>query len=305
MTSRRTVRPSRGGAFRKLGWLAAATLLAASVFAPTVSAAPPSDACLASDSLFEYSVDGGPFLTVSINDGPSAYPMNTVTVRIKEGAQLPDGCARAFGLVSYNAGGGTWPGSVYEHFLDDDTAILDNDHRSATLTITAPAPACFGQTDFYTDAYTNGTFFPGDTHYSGALEPHYPDVPTPYGKISGANGGGQVCDEASQPPSSPPSAPPSESAPPPPSESAPPPPSESAPPPPSESTPPVESSSPAPSTSGGVQGATGTPNRTPPPTDTIGVASSSDGWRIVLAGLGIMIALALIVPQPERGRRKS
>ncbi len=193
MTSRRSIPRRPGGALRKFGWLAAATLLALSVFAPTASAAPPSDECMAADSSFEYSVDGGPFNTVVVNGPPSEFPQNTVTVRVKDGVDLPQGCVREFSLGSFTAGGATWPESVYEHFLDIDTAALSNENRSATLEVEVPAPGCFGQTDFYTDAYTNGIFFPGSTRYEGPLEPRYPDVPTPYGKISGANGGEVEC----------------------------------------------------------------------------------------------------------------
>ena len=193
MTSRRSISRRPGGALRKFGWLAAATLLALSVFAPTASAAPPSDECMAADSSFEYSVDGGPFNTVVVNGPPSEFPQNTVTVRVKAGVDLPQGCVREFSLGSFTAGGATWPDSQYEHFLDIDTAALSNENRSATLEIQVPEPGCFGQTDFYTDAYTNGIFFPGSTRYEGPLEPRYPDVPTPYGKISGANGGEVEC----------------------------------------------------------------------------------------------------------------
>jgi hypothetical protein len=67
---------------------------------------------------------------------------------------------------------------------------------------------------------------------------------------------------------------------------------------------PVESGRPTPS--GGVEGATGTPGATPPATDTIGDVStpSSGNWRIVLASLAALIALALVFTQPSRVRRE-
>jgi cell division septation protein DedD len=293
------LQPRRGAVLRRLGWVAASALLAVSVFAPAASAAtPPSEACMAADASFEYSVDGGAFKDVSINDGPSAFPQHTVTVRVKEGAQLPADCARSFGLVAYNAGGGSWPGSVYEHFIKDDTATIGIDKLSATLTVTPPGPGCFGQTDFYTDAFVNGTFFPGTTHYSGALEPHYPDVPTPYGKISGANGGDHVCGEATPTPVVTPS--------PTPTPVVTPTPDVTPTPTPTGSEIPSESTRPTPAPSGGVHGATGTPHVTPPSTDTFVDASGSTGggWRIVLAGLALLIIVALTFTQPARSRRR-
>ena len=313
MTSRRSIPRRPGGALRKFGWLAAATLLALSVFAPTASAAPPSDECMAADSSFEYSVDGGPFNTVVVNGPPSEFPQNTVTVRVKAGVDLPQGCVREFSLGSFTAGGATWPESVYEHFLDIDTAALSNENRTATLEVEVPAPGCFGQTDFYTDAYTNGIFFPGSTRYEGPLEPRYPDVPTPYGKISGANGGEVEClatPSASAPTPSASAPTPSASAPTP-SASAPTPsasaPTPSAPTPtPSGSDEPAESDRPTPSPSGGVEGATGTPNVTPPNTEALGSVSTptSGSWRIVLAGLAFIIVLTLVFTEPVRVRQK-
>jgi hypothetical protein len=70
---------------------------------------------------------------------------------------------------------------------------------------------------------------------------------------------------------------------------------------------PEESSSSSPS--GGVEGATGTPGITPPPTDTLGgntQAPSNDGWRIVLLGLAAILAatLAFTTPRPATRRER-
>ncbi len=186
MNSRSTFNRRRGGALRRLGWFAAASLLAISVFAPTASAAEePGDEC--ATNLFEYSADGGAWRPVVVNDAPSPYPMITVTVRAI--GELPDGCSRAFSLASYDTEGGSWPESGVQTFLDHDTATLDAQNPSATLTVTGPE--CFGQTDFYTSAWVNDVFWPGWTRYDGidGPLPHYPDSPTPYGKIAGSEGG--------------------------------------------------------------------------------------------------------------------
>jgi hypothetical protein len=90
----------------------------------------------------------------------------------------------------------------------------------------------------------------------------------------------------SNPPSTPPSAPPSQAA------------SEE----PTSSVLPIESTQPEPS--GEVLGVVGTPRVTPPPTDAVSDATTSSGsWRIVLAGMAILIVTALLFTQPTRARR--
>ena len=51
----------------------------------------------------------------------------------------------------------------------------------------------------------------------------------------------------------------------------------------------------------------GTPRVTPPPTDTISdaTASSTGSWRIVLAGLAILIAIILVATQPTTRVRRT
>ena len=67
---------------------------------------------------------------------------------------------------------------------------------------------------------------------------------------------------------------------------------------------PIETSLPSPT--GEVQGIQGTPHVTPPPTDTIGAAASTSGdsWRIVIAGLGILVAIILLATQPATRARR-
>jgi len=170
--------------------------MAVSIFAPTTASAaePPANECAA--DLFEYSADGGPFKTVALNDVAKPYPMISVVVRAK--GDLPDGCTRAFSLASYETDGPSWPESGSQTFLDHDTATLSAQNPSATLSVSGPE--CFGQTDFYTSATVNGVYWPGSTRYDGIEGPlpHYPDSPTPYGKIAGSEGG-HAC-EATPPP---------------------------------------------------------------------------------------------------------
>ena len=63
--------------------------------------------------------------------------------------------------------------------------------------------------------------------------------------------------------------------------------------------------SPSDGPSGGVEGATGTPGITPPPTDTIAAIAggSGDGWRIVLYGLALVIVAALTFTTPRKAVR--
>jgi len=56
-----------------------------------------------------------------------------------------------------------------------------------------------------------------------------------------------------------------------------------------------------------VEGISGTPPAvTPPPTDTLASSTvpSNDGWRVALAALAGVIALALIIPKPKRATAK-
>jgi hypothetical protein len=62
-----------------------------------------------------------------------------------------------------------------------------------------------------------------------------------------------------------------------------------------------------PQPTGEVEAVTGTPRVTPPPTDTISDATSSStgSWRIVLAGLAILIAIILVATQPTTRVRRT
>jgi hypothetical protein len=267
---------------RTAGWLAVVSLLAASLYAPVVSATQPANEC--ATNLFEYSADGAAWRTVVVNDSPTPYPM--VSVRVRAKGDLPDGCSRAFSLASYETEGPSWPTSGKQTFLDHDTATLDAQHPSATLTVTAPE--CFGQTDFYTSAIVNGVYWAGSTRYNGIEGPlpHYPDSPTPYGKIAGSEGG-QAC--AVTPPTPTPTPTPVET--------------------PRET--PVGGTGPTPTPTGEEQGTggqptpggtgeelgvQGTPAPTPPSTDIAsqGTAGTDSSFRLVLAGIAGLMAFALV-----------
>jgi len=62
-----------------------------------------------------------------------------------------------------------------------------------------------------------------------------------------------------------------------------------------------------PAPTGEVEAIQGTPRVTPPPTDTISdaTASSTGSWRIVLAGLAILIAIILVATQPTTRVRRA
>ncbi|MFN8631668.1 MAG: hypothetical protein U0838_15530 [Chloroflexota bacterium] len=283
---------------RAAGWLAAGALLTALIAPATVAASGPT---------VDPNHNAGPsctqsLFTWSVSNGANAYPMLTVTVQAKDG--VPQGCTFSFSLNSYKTDGPTWPSSGTQALVDHQSVTLSADKTSATLTVAKPE--CYGQTDFYTGT----TAFDGK---DGAL-PHYPGTVTPTGLIAYSNGG-KACEQPSSSPSQPvesesipPSNPPSESPSSSPSES----PSESpSQPVESESIPPSESPSASPSESpssspsespsaspsespsaspssspsnkpssspsGSVEAETGTPQITPPPTDSTTPSSNGTG----------------------------
>jgi hypothetical protein len=201
MESQGTLARRRGGALRRFGWLAAAVLLAVSVFAPTAAAA--QQATSECGAQFVYSVDGGTtWRPVTTNDTESSYPL--VAVLVKVDGELPEGCSQAFSLASYDAEGPTWPSSGHQTFLDHDTATIDAQHLQISLSV--KTPECYGQTDFY----WGSIIYDGkDAEGHGPLPNYDNQVPTPYDKISGSNGG-HACEEPSTPPSNPPSQQPSQ-----------------------------------------------------------------------------------------------
>ncbi|HXI79625.1 MAG TPA: hypothetical protein VNM34_02280 [Verrucomicrobiae bacterium] len=76
------------------------------------------------------------------------------------------------------------------------------------------------------------------------------------------------------------------------------------------STEPSTAPSAAPSTqpTGGVEGVTGTPGVTPPPTDTLTSgthAPASDGWRAILVLLAAVLVGTLVASQPRQARRRA
>jgi hypothetical protein len=212
MESQGSLARRRGGALRRFGWLAAAVLLAVSVFAPSASAhQQTSNAC--EGASFVYSVDGGAhWRPVTTNDSESAYPL--IAVWVKVDGELPEGCSQAFSLASYNADGPTWPTSGTQTFLDYDTGTIDSQHPQISLEV--KAPECYGQTDFY----WGSIIYDGkDAEGHGPLPNYDNNVPTPYDKISGSNGGHKCADPTPTPtatptetPSDPPSQAPAEGA---------------------------------------------------------------------------------------------
>jgi len=59
---------------------------------------------------------------------------------------------------------------------------------------------------------------------------------------------------------------------------------------------------------GGVEGVTGTPGVTPPPTDTLTSgthAPASDGWRAILVLLAAVLVGTLVASQPRQARRRA
>jgi hypothetical protein len=76
------------------------------------------------------------------------------------------------------------------------------------------------------------------------------------------------------------------------------------------STEPSTAPSTAPSTqpTGGVEGVTGTPGVTPPPTDTLtsgAPAPAGDGWRAILVLVAAVLVGTLVASQPRQARRKA
>jgi hypothetical protein len=60
---------------------------------------------------------------------------------------------------------------------------------------------------------------------------------------------------------------------------------------------------------GAVEGITGTPGVTPPPTDTLAAttapAGGSDGWRVTLAMIAAVLVATLVFTTPKRARRRA
>jgi hypothetical protein len=263
---------------RRSGWLAAATLLAVSVYAPAASATEPSgDDCAAWEA--------------SVPAGENPYPMLTVTVSFT--GDVPADCSLDFSMASYETEGPTWPTSGTQTFLDFDTVTIDAANPSATLTVAEPE--CFGQTDFYT----------GSTRYDGieAPLPHYPDSPTPFGKISGS-AGGEAC-ATPVPPTPTPVAPT-------PTPVAPTPTPANPTPTPAAPTPTGQDegaggTNPTPPPTGEELGVVGTPQVTPPSTDAAAttVPGNDGAWPLVLAGIAGLMAVALALAAVPQARRRN
>ena len=244
---RRTLRPV--AAFG-----AAAALLAAVAGVSSVAAAEPNPDC------------DGVSWSASVAAGENPYPMLTVTVKFDGD---PGACSLAFSMASYDTEGPTWPTSGHQSFLDFDTATIDAANPSATLSVAEPD--CFGQTDFYL----------GSTKYDGVDGPlpHYPDVPAPFDKISGSEGG-HAC-EAVQPPPAPKATPTEQPAPTDLGVGG------------------TEPTATATETNVDLAAGGGGGNITPPPTDTAPAATgqtSEESLVLLLVALGGFIGFSLLTP---------
>jgi hypothetical protein len=252
---------------------ATAALLALAAFAPAASATEPNPDC------------DGVNWSASVAAGENPYPMLTVTVKFDGD---PGNCSMAFSMASYDTDGPSWPTSGNQRLHDYMTATIDASNPSATLTVTKPD--CFGQTDFYL----------GSTKYDGVEGPlpHYPDVATPYGKISGSAGGDECAapTEQVQPTPTPTPAPTQQSQP----------------------TPTPTPNDQGTGGSGGNTGGTGGTNVdlgvggtvgiTPPPTDTVSSTATTDqapSLPLILAVLAGIVALGLfLTPATIRRTRR-
>jgi hypothetical protein len=69
---------------------------------------------------------------------------------------------------------------------------------------------------------------------------------------------------------------------------------------------PTQSAGASPSPSSQVEGVTGTPGTTPPPTDSLGAgqAPGDESWRIALGVLAVTLLIAIAIPRPKRGNKR-
>ena len=242
---------------------ATAALLALAAFAPAASATEPNPDC------------DGVNWTASVPEGNNPYPMLTVTVMFDGD---PGNCSMAFSMASYDTDGPSWPESGTQKLHDYMTATIDAANPSATLTVSQPD--CFGQTDFYL----------GSTKYDGVEGPlpHYPDVASPFDKVSGSNGG-EACAPAPQTQPTPTPTP---------------------------TPPPNDQGAGGTGNTGGTGGTEGTNldlgvggtvTITPPPTDTVATTTQSQApsLPLILAVLAGLVALGLfITPATIRRTRR-
>ena len=238
-------------------------LLALAAFAPAASATEPNPDC------------DGVNWTASVPEGNNPYPMLTVTVMFDGD---PGNCSMAFSMASYDTDGPSWPESGTQKLHDYMTATIDAANPSATLTVSLPD--CFGQTDFYL----------GSTKYDGVEGPlpHYPDVASPFDKVSGSNGG-EACAPAPQTQPTPTPTP---------------------------TPPPNDQGAGGTGNTGGTGGTEGTNldlgvggtvTITPPPTDTVATTTQSQApsLPLILAVLAGLVALGLfITPATIRRTRR-
>ncbi|PBC69560.1 hypothetical protein BX265_6889 [Streptomyces sp. TLI_235] len=125
----------------------------------------------------EHSFDGGKTWTTAFTMTGPAPTVIAVRLTTPPGA----GCHYALSLASYSAQGPTWESSGTQKFLGWATGLIDQQHPTLTLDISAHKPACYGQIDLYG----------GNLKFDGiqAPLPKYPDSATPTNMVAAWNGG--------------------------------------------------------------------------------------------------------------------
>jgi hypothetical protein len=309
----------RGGALRRLAWLSATAMLAVSALGPAatgVAAAEPG------------SPDFVPFSGNTSSSGLTLVMSKTATmsctggsVNSVSGSFTFSGSGHVVVYLTPNTGSDADPvGNVSKNELTIDLTGKTSPY-SFTLTITSPFTTTKGGVlaVFASDVVGVNNYNSKSNSLNCTESPSTPPSTPPSAPPSSP---------PSAPPSTPPSAPPSTPPSTPPSQA----PSEAPSTPPSEapsqaaSEAPSQAASQAPSTApsaapsgevlpiegtpqptGEVEAIQGTPRVTPPPTDTIADASASStgSWRIVLAGLAILIAIILVATQPTTRVRRT
>ena len=296
MNTIRSNRSTSGRLIRKTGWLATGAMLAVAAFAPAVQAAGPGNNGLdatgngtTSNATVGGSLAGaGSSATLSATAKMfcSGTSVGSIDGTLTLSKTLDVGSVITLYMVPNNGSNASPAGNVP---LNEISITLTNANNDSGDVISYSLPVTHA---FTTSAGGILVVFAVNADHSTA--------------ISSSKTNSLNCTEASSPsPSETPSESPSEQ----PSESPSEQPSESPSEQPSESPSEQPSEQPSASTapSGEVEGVTGTPRVTPPPTDTIGGNGqnpSNDGWRIALIGLAAVLAGTLTFVNPRRSSRK-
>jgi outer membrane biosynthesis protein TonB len=251
----------RGRLARRVSWLVVAMLLGVALFAPT--------AVMAHNARASLTCEGG--LDVFVDD---YYPNGTNTIAISIDGVPIDGSPFTFGITFAKTVTGLAPTEPHTALIvisawDDPTGA-----KGWSQTIELSIVACVEPTPTPTATATQ------------APTPTPTEAPTPTPTAT-----------PTQAPTPTPTATPTEA----PTPTPTPQPTESTRPTPTPTPQPTESTQPTPTPtatpSGSVEGATGTPNITLPPTDALssGASSNSDGWRLALVALAGILTAALLL----------